>query len=73
MKSNFILEADTTQKITKVLEKNYHNYYEGIAKAQNSRSGDIVEITNRNQIVWENQFSLTTDELIDNIRIPFEI
>ena len=69
MKSNFMLEADTIQKITKVLEKNYHNYYEGIAKAQNSRSGDIVEMTNRNQTVWENQFSLTTDELIDKYEI----
>lgn len=64
--SNFVLEADTTQRITEVIEKKYHNYYESIV--HNSQPGDIVEMTNRNQTVWENQFSLTTDELIDNIR-----
>lgn len=64
--SNFLLEIDTMQRITEVLEKKYRAYYKGIV--QNSQNGDIVEMTNKNQIEWENQFSLTTDEL-NNIRL----
>ena len=65
--SNFVLEADTIQRITEVIEKKYHNYYEGIV--QNNQSMDIVEMTNKNQTEWKNQFSLTTDGMIDNIRL----
>lgn len=64
--SNFLLEIDTMQRITEVLERKYRAYYKGIV--QNSQNGDIVEMTNKNQIEWENQFSLTTDEL-NNIRL----
>jgi hypothetical protein len=62
--SSFVLEADTIERITDVIEKKYHNYYKSIV--QYSQSGEIVELTNRNQAAWEKQFSSITNELIDN-------
>lgn len=45
--SSFVLMVDTIQSITEVLEKKYPSYYKGIV--QNSRSGDIIEMTNKKQ------------------------
>lgn len=69
--SNFVLVPDTTHRIAEVIKKEYHSYYKSIV--HNSQPGDIVEMTNRNQTEWENQFSLTTDELNDNIRFPLRV
>jgi Fe2+ or Zn2+ uptake regulation protein len=65
-KSNFVLEVDITH-IIRVLEKKYHTYYEGVI--QNNQIGDIVETTNKKQTDWEKEFSLSTDEMIDNVRL----
>lgn len=65
--SNFVLDADTTHRITEVLENKYHYYYEGIA--QNSQRDDIVEMTNKKQTEWKKQFSSSTDEMIENVRL----
>jgi hypothetical protein len=64
--SDFVLDADTTHRITEVLANKYHYYYEGIA--QDSQSGDIIEMTNKKQTEWEKGFSSSTDEMIDNVR-----
>ncbi len=65
--SNFALKVDTTQRITEVLKKKYHNYYEGIVR--NSQSGDIVEIISKRRKEMESWLSLATEESFDSFNM----